>query len=422
MAPARESTVTRQDIARRNEALVLAENALNVERAVATLRLFNFTLIALTQSVGYRLITGVQQEAPAGMFWVIGIYALFAIGHWNGVRKATPNVDQAIYFPLMIAVVDISFSTAMGLVMMHSPSRDVLREVTILNALFICFSVGRFSDIQVPLSVGAAIASFLIVVGVADAWSFWGTNLFTVATFISIGVLIHYVRRRTSAMFVGVRKRDTLTRFLPSAVAERVIADGEEALAPAHREVTLMFTDIRDFTAQSEAMPPEAVLEFLDDYFGHMSQLVKAHDGMVNKFLGDGMLAVWGAPERMADHAERAVRCALDMRKVLTEINQVRAHAGAPALKIGIAVHSGPVAAGMLGGAEQHEYTVIGDAVNLTSRVESLTKLHGVDLLITDATWQVVADRFSGGRLVGASEIRGRKNPVLLHTIDPQGA
>src|SRR5439155_19078528 len=107
--------------------------------------------------------------------------------------------------------------------------------------------------------------------------------------------------------------------------------------------------------------------------FGRMSQIVKGHDGVVGKFMGDGLLACWGVPDALDDHAVRAVRAARDMRRALRELNNYRETQGLGPLKIGIGIHTGVVAAGMLGGNLQAEYTVIGDAVNVASRVEGLT-------------------------------------------------
>src|SRR5262249_24560032 len=157
-------------------------------------------------------------------------------------------------------------------------------------------------------------------------------------------------------------------------VVDRVLATGGASLQPVQREVTVLFSDIRNFTTMSENMPPQDVLSLLDEYFGHMGQIVRAHEGMLNKFIGDGMLAVWGVPNTQDDHAERALNAAIDMRRKLAELNQARANEGVPQIAIGIGVHTGVVAAGMLGGADQSEYTVIGDAVNLASRIEGLTK------------------------------------------------
>jgi len=138
---------------------------------------------------------------------------------------------------------------------------------------------------------------------------------------------------------------------------------------------------------------------------------------MLNKFLGDGILAVWGVPDRQADHAERAIRAAIDMRKKLVEINEHRVRDGYPEIRVGIGIHTGVVAAGMLGGADQREYAVIGDAVNVASRVEGLTKTLGTDLLISETAFRYVKDTFSGKR-VSEEKVKGREEPVVIYSLD----
>jgi adenylate cyclase len=171
----------------------------------------------------------------------------------------------------------------------------------------------------------------------------------------------------------------------------------------------------------SEGLEPREVLMMLDDYFGRMSQIVKGHDGVLGKFLGDGLLAFWGVPDRLEDHAVRAVRAARDMRRALRELNQYRERSGLPDIHIGIGIHTGTVAAGMLGGALQSEYTIIGDAVNVASRIEGLTKQHHVDVLVSETTWRQLPESRRGDKLATA-EIRGRKEQVVLYTLDPSAA
>ena len=246
-------------------------------------------------------------------------------------------------------------------------------------------------------------------------------TVFVMGGYLVLGFMIGLTNRAVSRMFQGLRQRDNLTRFLPRQVAERVLALGPSALAPIEREITVMFSDIRGFTGMSEGMTPSEVLSMLDDYFGRMAQIVKGHDGVVGKFIGDGLLAYWGVPDRLDDHAIRAVRAARDMRRTVRELNQHRHNEGLAPLRIGIGIHTGNVAAGMLGGTLQSEYTVIGDAVNVASRVEGLTKEHDVDVLVSETTWTQLPEPRRGERIASA-ELRGRKEPVVLYTIDSSAA
>jgi adenylate cyclase len=148
----------------------------------------------------------------------------------------------------------------------------------------------------------------------------------------------------------------------------------------------VLFSDIRGFTGMSEGMGPRDLLMMLDDYFGRMSQVVKGHDGVVGKFIGDGLLAFWGVPDAVPDHAVRAVRAARDMRGALRELNQQRTKDGASPIKI-----------------------------------EGLTKEHGVDVLLSETTWA----QLGGGlpaRKLAEDTIRGRKMPVVLYALEVEGA
>jgi adenylate cyclase len=245
------------------------------------------------------------------------------------------------------------------------------------------------------------------------------SSLYITVGYVLLGVLVAQTQRMLREDFTRLRRLSNLKRFLPSQIAERVYQRGDEALSPVSREVTVMFTDIRDFTAQSERMEPREVLRFLDDYFGHMSQIVRGHDGVVSKFIGDGMLAFWGVPEANPKHAEGALRAALDMRKKLVELNAARANEGLTPIHIGVGVHTGVVAAGLLGRADAplSEYTVIGDAVNLASRIEGLNKKLGTDLLVSEETFRAAGDRFDG-QLLGEEHVKGRERPVVLYRVD----
>jgi len=414
---ANDSTLARIDLARRNEDLVLAESALAGERVVAAIRcVFPVILVALQQVATETGVQGEARDLPRAVGF--GIYELWAIVVLVRLWRAKPSARQAMWIPMGMMAIDFAFFTFAGWRSYASGHTYLPETGAAIFALLLCLSVARFSWVHVFASCFLACCCYmgLARLGPIDA-EHMRAHYLVIAAYMSFAAFIGATQGRVRGMFVKLRRRDMLSRFLPKQVADRVMEYGDESLMPAQREVTLMFTDIRDFTSMSEHLPPNAVLSFLDEYFGHMSQVVKAHDGLVNKFIGDGMLAVWGVPERVEDHAARAVRAALDMRKVVEELNQVRARQDAPRIRIGVGIHTGDVAAGMLGGVEQHEYTVIGDAVNLASRIEGLTKQHAVDVLVSESTWALVEARFSGAR-VGECRVKGRTEPVVVYRID----
>ncbi len=417
-AHATATTLLRRAEARRNEQRVLAEAALIGERQVSVVRLAMIALFGVSQELFARA-WGMYQRFDPLRVGVLAAYIAGAVVIFFSMRRATPDPDKAMRAPLVFSPIDFGFIAFMGIRGFQVDGRGVIPEMgAIANALLLCFSVARFSTAHVVYSTALACAGYLTVGLAAHALSPVSTP-FVLGGYVALGLLVGLTNRWVRNMFRGLRSRDNLSRFLPRAIVDRVLEGGEASLAPVQREVTVLFSDIRDFTSFSEPLAPRQVLEFLDGYFGHMAQVVKGHDGVVNKFLGDGMLAFWGVPDRNERHAEQALRAALDMRKRLVELNAERAKAGAAPVRFGIGIHTGTVAAGMLGGADQHEYTVIGDAVNVASRIEGLTKALGTDVLVSESTWRLVADggRFRARRLA-EEKVKGRVDPVVVYALD----
>jgi class 3 adenylate cyclase len=199
-----------------------------------------------------------------------------------------------------------------------------------------------------------------------------------------------------------------MERFLPKTVVEAAFETPLELLQqPRLCQVTVMVTDLRGFTQFAENLAPVDVLHFLNRLQGLQSAIVEAHGGWVNKFMGDGMLAVFGAPDRLPDHQARALQAALI---ILREVHQVSP------LAMGIGLHSGMVVAGCVGQEPRLEFTVIGDTVNVASRLEALTKVEGYPLLFSAATCEgLTAD--TPALSLGMRRLRGRDDSVDVYTL-----
>jgi class 3 adenylate cyclase len=215
------------------------------------------------------------------------------------------------------------------------------------------------------------------------------------------------------------RIKDVLSRYVSRPVAEAVLQEQDAVpLGTGRRQrVTVMFTDIRGFTSLSERLAPEEVVAFLNTYFSRMVGAVFMFDGMLDKYIGDGMMAVFGAPITHEDHALRAVKAAFRMRKELEALNvELKARNEAP-LAIGIGLHTGECVIGNIGTEQRLDYTAIGDTVNTASRIEGLTKEHKVDILVSADTWREVQTMVLS-RPLPAVTLRGRSTPLDLYALE----
>lgn len=224
------------------------------------------------------------------------------------------------------------------------------------------------------------------------------------------------LRRQLQVAAVELQHLQTsFARFAPSAVVETIAARGVPTEA-ARREVTVLFADLVAFTALSETLSPEVLVGVLNGYFDRVTQAIAAHRGHVSKFIGDGLMALFGALEPNPWQANDAVHAALAARNVLRTYNSELAARALPALHVGIGIHRGDAIAGLIGNQSLMEFTVIGSTVNLAARVEALTRTHHVDILITDAVRAVLDPRFQLEPRPAVA-VRGLSEPVPTWTV-----
>jgi adenylate cyclase len=210
-------------------------------------------------------------------------------------------------------------------------------------------------------------------------------------------------------------------RYVSADVAAEIWKNRDAiVLAGEERVATILFSDIRSFTAITAGVPSQQVLTWLNRYLTAMDDVIKKNRGFLNKFIGDGIMVVFGAPlsEGPREDACRAVRCALEMLTSVDKWNATKPP-GEPHLKIGIGIHTGPVTAGNVGSPNRLEYSVIGDTVNLASRLEALTKEFKTPLVLSPATWEHIQRQFPTVSL-GDAQVRGFTNSIPLYTVESQ--
>ncbi len=212
------------------------------------------------------------------------------------------------------------------------------------------------------------------------------------------------------------RLKSTMSRYLPSEVADQLLRDGGEALGGSLQEATVLFSDIRSFTSISEAIGAQETVRMLNDYFGVMVDVISDHNGILDKFIGDAIMAVFGAPLPSPHDAENAVQASVDMLRALDQLNQSRQQQGEPLISIGIGLNTGEVLSGNIGSSKRMDYTVIGDAVNLAARLESATKGFGTELLISEFTAQQIK-RTHSLREVDLLRVKGKLKPVRVFEV-----
>lgn len=216
--------------------------------------------------------------------------------------------------------------------------------------------------------------------------------------------------------------KDTFGRYVSLEIAEKIMKSGKVNLAGEEIQATVLFSDIRGFTPLSEKLPPVELIRFLNEYFTYITRPITENKGVINKFMGDAVMSIFSPVFGVEDHQEAALRAALGMREALKDFN---AQGKYPEVFFGVGVHSGGLVAGNVGTVDRLEYTVLGDTVNVASRIESQTKTAATQILLSEATVQGLdKGRFPGVNFIACPPVlmKGKSAPMVLYTVEPLGA
>lgn len=338
------------------------------------------------------------------------------------------------YYKYLVAAVDVT-STAIFAYALHdlippdASGRLMLSLIGLAIGVIVLFaSVFRYSSIHSIYNGVLLMTGYMILGGVLGIYRnpleyivYQGQyNLLAMLYFWSmttLTVLAALVSRNIRRMLLLSKTQANLARFLPEIIVQDVL-EGEKSIEVGGRKqrATILFSDIRNFTGMSEDRDPEEVIEFLNSYFNDMIGVLFRYNGTLDKLLGDGLMAIFGAPFASQTDEDNAVRTAIDMHRSLSAFNELRGLHGKDPVHMGIGIHSGDVVMGNVGMSRRMEFTVIGDTVNTASRLEGLTKKYHAPIIISEETRQ----RLSGDyplELIGEETVKGRTHAIRFYSV-----
>jgi len=351
------------------------------EDAISKEALQNKILILGITEVG----VGDMRATPIGMVPGPIIHATFISNVLN---------DELLYQNKDLDLVLIIFFLLLPLIWVFVPS--VLKRVVVYASVYLLlFTVGKIGFIYYNLYVDVFYPLAALILSA-----------------ITSEVLLHQAQEKQSKFIEGA-----FSSYLSPVLLDKLMKEPERlALGGEKKELTVFFSDIRSFTTISESMDPQKLTKYLNRYFTPMSDIVMKHHGMIDKYIGDAVMAFYNAPIDVKDHARLACISSLEMMDVLAELNKEFIQEGLPAINIGIGLNTAEVVVGNMGSDKRFNYTVIGDGVNLASRVEGINKTYGTNIIITEFTYKHVKDEFLT-RAIEKVRVKGKEEEVLLYEL-----
>ena len=290
---------------------------------------------------------------------------------------------------------------------------------TVLAALLAGIAASFIASVWWSIAAGFTLA--LAYLGLAF-WLFGGGGVWLDAATPTLAILLTFTGGMAANYFTEGRHKHQIREMFSKYVAPEYVAQladdpSKISLGGRRAELTILFSDIRGFTSISEKMEPHEVIEFLNEYLSEMAAIVKQKGGTLDKFIGDAVMAFWGEPVHHPDHADRAADCALAMQATTAQLAARWVAQGKPDIHIGVGINTAEVVVGNIGSVEHKlDYTVIGDGVNLASRLESANKEFHTGIIVSEFTVAQLGDRFAV-RPLGDVKVKGKERPVTIYEL-----
>lgn len=400
------------------------------EIPLASLRLVRILVVAIL-NIGWILLLGWLQNLPFYTVLLIAPGAVLFRLYWLALRiMLSEQLLRPVLADISLTATDPDYPVHVRIPLTQRLFATI-PAIAVVAGTTVAGIVGPHTLATIAIGVGASIA---VAIGIAGLMVLLLTRSVTepladlrvAARRVGRGDLevrvpvtgaddLSVLAQSFNAMISGLRERDRIRAafgtYLDPAIAEHILAVGNENLTAGEEvEITALFLDVRGFTGFSENRPAGEVVAMLNQLFDTVVPIVGAHGGYVDKFIGDGLLAVFGAPQRYPDHADRALASALEIADVLERVP------GGP--RVGIGLNSGPVVAGNIGGAGRFDFTVIGDTVNVAARVEAATRQTGDVILLSEMTRRLLEPATRAATEARpAVPLKGKTQSVALYTV-----
>ena len=401
------------------------------EKKIHIARISVFILVLFMASVA-RLSVGASLNMRFVLISSLCV-SFICLGLFLWHHHKTKKYFSAIKYYLV--TLDIIFISILVLIIRYTMSRSIYEITTDIPAFLALFLINAMSGLRFDfkLSLYCAVASVMILIGFT-LYDYQGHtithpylamfSMFKGIILLGIALVSGYIGKSAKKLIIQNYKEQEEKNFVKNIFGKYVtpeirdkILDGSIPLNGERAEATVLFADLRDFTPFVERNDPEEVIKSMRTYFTAMQKAIRKHKGLVLQYVGDEIEAAFGVPLSYDAHAKKAVMAALEMKKNLEELNSSRVKEGKVPFRHGIGIHTGELLAGNTGSEDQPSYALIGDTVNLASRLQGLNKDLGTEIIISATTRRRLDDSFHLKELA-ATKIKGKSGPQKIFAID----